>query len=328
VSDERIRELEGFMRGLSGKRKNPPTEGLALAEARKLLVHQDLADVLRATRLRDRAKLEAEVRHRARMRNPGTDDRARRAARAGDPIAVVRERLRAGQITPEQVAWAEALTWKPRPGRASRRTRPGDFVRRGLVPFEEGLTELVGSGAIRWHLQGGDEAYAYLEHTPAFRLEPGGALALFDSDGSAYGDWQVMRVDDPDDEASLRFQREAAARYAAAIGITWRPGHGTAPPADDYIHGDPPDEFTDLAAGWYVAAHLLPRKDRAAVATVAFLAVHNPINAWEVFRGWRRRYLLPATGGLSETYPHPATQHVELDEDLRGLVLHLLGGPT
>jgi hypothetical protein len=251
-------------------------------------------------------------------KNPGTDDRARRAARAGDPIAVVRERLRAGLVTPEQVAWAEALTWKPRPGRSSPRARPGDFVRRGLVPFEEGLTELVGSGAIRWHLQGGRHAYEYAAYTPGLRLHgeeavPPDAFFLAETDGSAHGSWQIDQIDAPYDEASVRFQQEAAVRYAASIERR------------DPIPTSEVEEFSAHTAWWYVTTHMLPRKEPAALAAIAFLAIHNTEHAWEVLRAWQPRYWTQAHGGQGT--PHPAILYRELDEDLAGLVVHLLGGP-
>lgn len=234
------------------------------------------------------------------MNNPGVkrnmDERARRLERSGaDPIDIVRQRLRSGKISPEDLKWAEALTWTNGPASSHGLKR---FTR---ADFGEQLLALMDAR--------GEKPVWDQEHEPVEAQDaeadlghlPNSQVVMSECSGSRYGEWQVQTVDSPDSDDEVADQAELLQAYIDESGS----------PKSWQEWGDP--------VGWWYVRKLAYEKDPVALSWLVFLLRFNWNNAWEILR----------YGHVfdDEKHPRASVRRRQLAEYVDALIGHLLGGP-
>lgn len=232
------------------------------------------------------------------------DERSRRAERSGDPIDVVRQRLRSGKISPSDLKWAEALTWTNGPASAGGLKR---FVRPELG---QKLLELMKARRQASSGDGGVEEPAWdpesgLPDAETAETDLGylsnSQVVMSECSGSRYGQWQVQTIDTPDSDEEVEDQRELLDAYIQESGA----------PKSWQEWGDP--------VGWWYVRKLAWEKDPVALSWIAFLLRFNWNNAWEILR----------YGHVfdDEKHPRASVRRKQLAEYVDALIGHLLGGP-
>ena len=224
------------------------------------------------------------------------DERARRLERSGaDPIDIVRQRLRSGKISPEDLKWAEALTWTNGPASSHGLKR---FTR---ADFGEQLLALMDAR--------GEKPVWDQEHEPVEAQDaeadlghlPNSQVVMSECSGSRYGEWQVQTVDSPDSDDEVADQAELLQAYIDESGS----------PKSWQEWGDP--------VGWWYVRKLAYEKDPVALSWLVFLLRFNWNNAWEILR----------YGHVfdDEKHPRASVRRRQLAEYVDALIGHLLGGP-